>query len=93
MLPLINSGSGPVSHRPPLALPMVNAANQDRAGRRLTDALYRRPCGRRRHLVASQNIQSQREDGPEPDGVVGVVGVIVPGLRVQQDSEAVTVEH
>jgi hypothetical protein len=44
-------------------------------------------------LDASQNIQPEREDGPEPDGVFGVIGVIVPGLRVQQDGEAVTVEH
>src|SRR5205085_11130395 len=41
----------------------------------------------------AQNLELERQHAAEPRGVVGMVGEGVTGLRVEQDGEAVAVEH
>src|SRR5712672_2667409 len=40
-----------------------------------------------------EDVVPQRQHGAEPDRMVGMVDIVVAGLRVQQDGQAVAVEH
>jgi hypothetical protein len=41
----------------------------------------------------SQHISPQRQHAAQPDGVIDVIGVGVAGAGVEQDAQAVTIEH
>ena len=41
----------------------------------------------------AQDLQAQRQNLPEPDGMLGVIGVRVAGAGVEEDGQPVAVEH
>ena len=49
--------------------------------------------GRRRLARLAQNVHPQRQHAALPDGVVGMIGVGVAGAGVEQNAQALTIEH
>src|SRR5262245_25879795 len=49
--------------------------------------------GRRRLARLAQNVRPQRQRLAQPDGVLDMIGVGVAGAGVEQNAQALTIEH